>query len=601
MQALLLRACLVLLLRHVHVVPTCTPPIMLPFARLGAQRTALVSAIARGTTRAGTAASQRQILRSSSGGGGIVHAGLYTSASARGVSEGGFEKTIALTARARATLCAGAGMGVGMMGLYGAYVTTAEDERTAAATAAAAAATSAAGAALDAFGAACTAVMSPAATNTALCTAAADPDTVDGNDGDGGGHRRRRSSSRSAVASAFRTCVADAVAAAAPSTVNITVNATGAPMAAGHSSSGSGFIISHGGLVATNAHVVQPGLGHGHGHGYGHGRGRRQLQRGPLPADIVVTLHDGRRFGADVVAADAEADLALLQLKPLGGEARGDNGSGSGSSKGGSLEGVPLPVAKLGTSATLRAGEWVVALGSPLSLQGSASFGIISAVARHSTEMGLRTRAEYLQTDAAVNAGNSGGPLVDLDGRVVGVSTARVQHSDGIAFAIPIDAAATVLEQLRKHGRVVRPYLGFKMAAFDAAGVHSGAKRALGRQQQGDGPLQRRGKQAPLSWREAVEGELSHRGLDRGVVIVDVVPDSPAAQAGLQSGDMLTHFDGKTVRTTADVMGAIGLHVGRTFEARVLRWETRGGAAGGGAVVSPREIKLSVVSGAAQA
>lgn len=122
------------------------------------------------------------------------------------------------------------------------------------------------------------------------------------------------------------------------------------------------------------------------------------------------------------------------------------------------------PTINLGVSSDLRAGEWVCALGSPFSLQNSVSAGIISAVARHSSELGYPQKSgEYIQTDAAINSGNSGGPLVNLDGEVIGINTMKVDGSVGISFAIPIDTAAQVIDQLLAHKKVVRAYIGLQM------------------------------------------------------------------------------------------------------------------------------------------
>jgi len=123
--------------------------------------------------------------------------------------------------------------------------------------------------------------------------------------------------------------------------------------------------------------------------------------------------------------------------------------------------GEDLPIATLGRSNKLKAGEFVVALGSPLFLQNSVSFGIVSATARHGSEIGMeKNRTDFIQTDAAINVGNSGGPLVNLDGEVIGINSMKAQGVDGISFAIPIDTASIIVNQLMKNKRVVRPYIG---------------------------------------------------------------------------------------------------------------------------------------------
>jgi HtrA serine peptidase 2 len=203
-----------------------------------------------------------------------------------------------------------------------------------------------------------------------------------------------------------------------PAVVNITVGKPGQ-----QASGGSGFVIDSGaGIIVTNAHVVK----------------RANARNSDAP--ITVTMNDSRRFTATVHSRDPLSDIALVQITPQPSSEK-------------------LPEIRIGTSSNLRAGEWVVALGSPLSLQNTATAGIVSAVARPSAELGLsQQRTEYIQTDAAVNQGNSGGPLVNLDGEVIGINTMKVQQVGvaGISFAIPIDTATQVIEQLRRSRKVVR-------------------------------------------------------------------------------------------------------------------------------------------------
>ncbi|KAJ1457916.1 trypsin-like cysteine/serine peptidase domain-containing protein [Pelagophyceae sp. CCMP2097] len=267
-----------------------------------------------------------------------------------------------------------------------------------------------------------------------------------------------------------RNYIADAAEKALPAVVNITSQFSQSYFGVVRTgrSAGSGFIVREDGLVVTNAHVVAHGL-----------------------ARIIVTLHDGRKFRASVVASDAQSDVALLQL-----EAAKD-----------------LRIAKIGSSSRLRPGDFVLALGSPLNLPNSVTFGIVSAVARHGSEIGIVTRrSEYIQTDAAINVGNSGGPLVDLDGQVIGINTMKAVRADGISFAIPIDTAWQVVRRLVKHGRVARPFIGIKMMASSA------------------------GK----------------------VVVVEVMPGSPAEKADLQPGDAVVEFNGLPVKDVPDVLAQIG-------------------------------------------
>ena len=296
-----------------------------------------------------------------------------------------------------------------------------------------------------------------------------------------------------------RGFVADAISVSMPAVVNIAVGKVGQ----GPASGGSGFIMTADGLIVTNAHVVRRG---------------RSVNADTL---ITVTTNAGQKFRAKVHSMDPLSDIALVQIEAP----------------------ERLPVIELGTSSHLRAGEWVVALGSPLSLQNTATAGIVSAVARPSAELGLsRQRTEYIQTDAAINQGNSGGPLVNLDGEVIGINTMKAQQNgvSGIGFAIPIDTAAQVIAQLRSNRKVVRPYIGMKMVTLDetSAGI-SGSKAASKPEQ--------------------------------GAVVVEVLPGSPAEKSGLQAGDIIIRFDGAPVLSTRDILGRVGFEVGRRVPLAVQR------------------------------
>ena len=269
-----------------------------------------------------------------------------------------------------------------------------------------------------------------------------------------------------------RNFIADAAAAALPAVVNISAEVSSRFGARGVST-GSGFVVSEDGLIVTNAHVVAGARG----------------------GQVRVTSSDGRTFHARVVAADAASDIAVVRaatraLRPI----------------------------KIGSSSALRPGDFVVALGSPLNLSNSVTAGIVSNVARHGSELGRgQSRAEYIQTDAAINQGNSGGPLVDLDGKVIGINTMKAGGADGISFAIPIDIAWAVVRALLQHGSVARPYIGIKMQG---------------------------------------------RRDDSGVLVVQVAPDSPAERAGLRAGDVILAFNGERVRTIPDVLAKIALKPG---------------------------------------
>ncbi|MBM4023152.1 MAG: Do family serine endopeptidase [Planctomycetes bacterium] len=206
--------------------------------------------------------------------------------------------------------------------------------------------------------------------------------------------------------------------------------------------------------------------------------------------EVVVELSDGREFKAAEIKTDPDSDLAVVRLK----DARG------------------LPVAKLGDSDKLSIGDWVIAIGNPFDLETTVSAGIISGKGR---ELGSIRRAQFLQTDAAINPGNSGGPLVNLSGEVIGINTAIASSSggyQGIGFAIPVNLAKWVTGQLIDKGEVERAFIGVQM-----------------------GPLDRR------------MAEKLGVGDREGVLVNDVVPDSPAAVAGVQPLDVITGFDGKPI------------------------------------------------------
>lgn len=294
-----------------------------------------------------------------------------------------------------------------------------------------------------------------------------------------------------------RNFVADAVEVASPSVVNImsqsAVNSTFGLMAG--TSSGSGFIIDESGFIVTNAHVVQ--------HNSTGGR-------------LQVTMWNGKKRNAVIHSIDQPTDLALVKLTDV-------------------AHGEELPVSILGNSSKLRTGEFVVALGSPLLLQNSVTFGIVSSTARLGTELGMRrSRLEFIQTDASINQGNSGGPLINLDGHVVGINNMKAANTDGISFAIPIDLAKGVVRQLKESGKVARPYVGLNFKPF------SGGRR-------GD-----------------ASGEVH-------LLVTSVEPGSPAAAAGLEAKDVIVEVDGKPMRGPQTLLNALGVEIGRSIELKVRR------------------------------
>lgn len=239
---------------------------------------------------------------------------------------------------------------------------------------------------------------------------------------------------------------------------------------------GSGVIIDPAGVILTNNHVVASG-------------GR-----------VRVRLHDGREFTATDVKTDPKTDLAIVRIDA----------------------GEPLPFARTGDSEQMQVGDWVLALGQPFGLEGTVTSGIISAKGRG---IGITARENFLQTDAAINPGNSGGPLVNLDGEVIGINTAissRSGSNSGVGFAVPMNLARWVSDQLVTTGTVRRAYLGVAIQ--------------------------------PVSHDLAVQfGVKTHEG----VLVTDVFPNTPAAEAGLNSGDVIIQFAGHPVSEPRELQGFV--------------------------------------------
>ncbi|XP_063702843.1 serine protease HTRA2, mitochondrial [Culicoides brevitarsis] len=257
-------------------------------------------------------------------------------------------------------------------------------------------------------------------------------------------------------------------------------------------SNGSGFIVDSNGLILTNAHVV--------------------INK---PHSMVnVKLHDGRTFPGFVEDVDPSSDLATIRIQCN-----------------------HLPAMKLGQSADLRAGEWVVAMGSPLSLNNTVTAGVVSSTERASAELGIRGKdINYIQTDAAITFGNSGGPLVNLDGEAIGINTMKV--TPGISFAIPIDYAKEFL---------------VKSAERRKSGVAAG-----------DRPLVRRYMGITmLSLTPEILQELKQRHHDvpdhisSGILVWKVIIGSPAHAGDLTPGDIITEINGKQVKTSSDVYAVL--------------------------------------------
>ncbi|HWC89181.1 MAG TPA: Do family serine endopeptidase [Pirellulales bacterium] len=231
--------------------------------------------------------------------------------------------------------------------------------------------------------------------------------------------------------------------------------------------------------------------------------------------EVTVRLHDGREFKGTDIRTDPQSDLAVVHIK----------GAGS------------LPVAKLGDSSKMDIGDWVIAVGNPFGLDSTVSAGIISGKGR---ELGSNKRTRFLQTDAAINPGNSGGPLVDLDGDVIGINTAIATSSggyQGIGFAIPSNLAKWVVHELVENGKVRRAYLGVAIEPVNT---------------------------------ELAEKFHTERG--QGVLVAEVFPHSPAADAGFKEGDIITGFAGTTVKTPRDLQEVVEqAEMNSTQTVKVLR------------------------------
>jgi len=230
--------------------------------------------------------------------------------------------------------------------------------------------------------------------------------------------------------------------------------------------------------------------------------------------EVTVELTDGRKFKAAEIETDPESDLAVIKLEAAEG----------------------LPTATLGNSDKLSIGDWVIAIGNPFELETTVSAGIISGKGR-----GLGgIRAQFLQTDAAINPGNSGGPLVNLSGEVVGINTAIASSSggyQGVGFAIPVNLAKWVSRQLIDKGAVERAFIGVQMG--------------------------------PLDDKMAVKLGVDGR---KGVLVSDVVPDSPAAEAGVQELDVITSFDDQPVQGTRSLQEMVERStIGQPHKLTVLR------------------------------
>ncbi len=243
---------------------------------------------------------------------------------------------------------------------------------------------------------------------------------------------------------------------------------------------GSGFIISADGYIITNHHVVENA------------------------EEIVITLNDRREFAARIIGSDVSSDLALLKI-----------------------DGVNLKPVKLGDSASLKVGEWVLAIGSPMGLRFSVAAGIISYMGRNIPNGSGGNYVSFIQTDVAINPGNSGGPLFNLRGEVIGINSqifTSTGGSMGLSFAIPVDVAKNVVGQLKDKGVVERGWMG--------VGINE------------------------VSQELADEAGMSSPA---GALVNQVIEGSPAERAGFQNGDIITRFNGSAIVSSGDLPFHVGL------------------------------------------
>ncbi len=238
---------------------------------------------------------------------------------------------------------------------------------------------------------------------------------------------------------------------------------------------------------------------------------------------VTVTLKDGRVFDGTVKGADEVTDLAVVKI-----------------------DGKALPVATLGNSDNIQVGDWAIAVGNPLGLDNTVTLGIVSTLKRSSAQVGIpNKRLDFIQTDAAINPGNSGGPLLNEQGEVIGINTAIRADAMGIGFAIPINKAKEIETRLAKGERITHPYLGVQMTTLTPE---------LAKQNNTD----------PNS--AFLVPEV------KGVVVVRVLPNTPAEKAGLRRGDVVIDIDGQAIATAEQLQQLVEIsQIGQTLKLQVQR------------------------------
>jgi S1-C subfamily serine protease len=263
---------------------------------------------------------------------------------------------------------------------------------------------------------------------------------------------------------------------------------------------GSGFLIDQSGILLTNSHVVNG-------------------------ADkVTVTLKDGRKFEGKVSGIDEVTDLAVVKI-----------------------EGKNLPIAALGDSDATQVGDWAIAVGNPLGLDNTVTLGIVSTLNRASSQIGMSNkRLDFIQTDAAINPGNSGGPLLNDRGEVIGINTAIRADAMGIGFAIPINKAKELKDQLSRGERIRHPYLGIQMSSFEPE-------------------MAKTNNEDPNSLLKLPEVS--------GVIVLRVLENTPAAKAGVRRYDVITSVDGQAISSAEQLQQVVD----RSRLGKALKVELRRG------------------------
>ena len=315
-------------------------------------------------------------------------------------------------------------------------------------------------------------------------------------------HDERSLAANDSLLDAYSTAVTGAVERVSPSVAHIEVHLSAGRTRSGEprerQGGGSGFVFTPDGLILTNSHVVHEA------------------------ARIIVTLADGRRLPATVIGEDPASDLAVIRLERSQFDEAG------------------LVVAELGDSQRLRVGQIAIAIGAPYGFQSTVTAGVVSALGRSLRSYSGRLIDDVIQTDASLNPGNSGGPLVDSSGRVVGVNTATILPAQGICFAIGINTAKFVASRLLRDGRIRRSYVGIS------------------------------GQTVPVHRRVVRFYDLPK---ETGALVLSIEDGSPAKRAGLREGDIIVALEGQPVAGVDDLHRLLTeVRVGVSCSLSVLRW-----------------------------